>query len=467
MTDDAQPRAASGLIGQAPRSDAESPLRKARIRGVWPLAWPSIVTFALQSLVGLVDLVFVSQLGSDEVAGVGLGYQLQFASLSLIAAVATGTVALVARATGAGNPRSSERVLRASLLLAFVLGLALTCVAPLTETFVALFGLDPPVVSIGASYLRILLYGAVPLSLGITFASALRGAGDVRTPLLVGVAMNVVNVVADYALIFGKLGAPALGSDGSALASVLAFTLAAGFYAALWLRGSLQIPRTRKREPIDFDLCRRIARVGIPTALEQLAFNSGLFLFVGVFSSFGTDAVSGYFIGVRVISFALIPGMGFQIAASTLVGQHLGAGDPEQAARSGWRATGGAALAMSTLGLAIALFVDSVVGWFGVVSGETARLAGTFLLIVCAAQPLMALEFGVGGSLRGAGDTRFPLVATLMGLFVFRLGGALLVIHAFGGSVTSAWMCVLADYAVKGALLANRFRRGRWKSVRV
>jgi putative MATE family efflux protein len=274
-------------------------------------------------------------------------------------------------------------------------------------------------------------------------------------------------VVGDYALIFGHLGAPALGADGSAIATVLSFTLGAAVYATLWLRRKLVLDRGRLTEGVDGELCRRILRVGVPTSVEQLFFNLGLFLFLGVISGFGTDAVAAYIIGVRVISFSLIPGMGFQIAASTLVGQHLGARQPERAARSGWGATAGAAVAMSVLGLAIALMARSIAAWFGAVGEPALDLAATFLLIVCAAQPFMALEFGIGGSLKGAGDTRFPLFALLVGLFVFRLGGALLVLRWFGGPIAAIWACLLLDYSIKGALLWLRFQRGHWKTIRV
>lgn len=434
---------------------------------VWKLAWPSITAFALQSAVGLVDLVFVAHLGPEVVAGVGIATQILMAAFSLIAAVTTGTVALVARAIGAGDRAEAERALRASLLLASLLGVVLTCAGSFSEQLVSRFGVDAPVVGLGGRYLSILLLGGVPLALATTFASGLRGAGDVRTPLLVGVVMNAANVVGDYALIFGHLGAPALGADGSAIATVLSFTLGAAVYATLWFRRKLVLDRGRLTEGVDGELCRRILRVGVPTSVEQLFFNLGLFLFLGVISVFGTDAVAAYIIGVRVISFSLIPGMGFQIAASTLVGQHLGARQPERAARSGWGATAGAAVAMSVLGLAIALMARSIAAWFGAVGEPALDLAATFLLIVCAAQPFMALEFGIGGSLKGAGDTRFPLFALLVGLFVFRLGGALLVLHWFGGPIAAIWACLLLDYSIKGALLWLRFQRGHWKTIRV
>ena len=122
--------------------------------------------------------------------------------------------------------------------------------------------------------------------------------------------------------------------------------------------------------------------------------NPTLFLFLGVISNFGTDAVSAYIIGTRVINFSLIPGFGFQVAAATHVGQPLGAGQPENAERSGWRATGGAIASMSALGVGIAVFARPIAGWFDAAGGPVTDLAVTFLYIVCAAQPLMAFEFG-------------------------------------------------------------------------
>ncbi len=438
-----------------------------RIGGVWQLAWPSMTSFALQSLVGLVDMLFVARLGTEAVAGVGVGSQVHFVVFALIAAVSTGTVALIARATGAGDGEQADRVLRASLWMATLLGASLCLLAPFAHTIVAVFGVTPPVVEIGGSYLRILLWASIPFAIAITLSSAMRGAGDVRTPLMVGIAMNALNVVGDYALIFGHWGAPALGTEGSAVASALALLLGALVYLGLWLGGSSIFVRRGWVMGISGDLCRRILHIGIPTALEHLAFNLGLFLFLRLVVQYGTEAVSAYIIGVRILAFSFIPGLGFATAASTLVGQHLGAGRPDLAAHSGWRATGGAVAVMGVIGLLIILNAGPIAGWFGAAGADTTNLAVNFIYILGAAQPMMAVEYAVGGALRGAGDTRFPLLAMMMGLFVFRLGGAFWVLHVYEGSVVALWSCLLADYAVKALLLSLRFHRGRWKKVRL
>ena len=190
-------------------------------------------------------------------------------------------------------------------------------------------------------------------------------------------------------------------------------------------------------------------------------------MFLRVVAGFGTEPVAAYMIGVRILSFSFVPGLGFSTAASTLVGQHLGAGDARLAVRSGWRATAAAVGVMAGAGLVIVGVAPIVASWFGATGQQTVALTVTFIYILGAAQPLMAVEYALGGALRGAGDTRFPLFAILTGLFVFRLGGAALVTGVFGGGVVAVWCCLLADYTVKALLLSWRFASGRWQDVRV
>jgi putative MATE family efflux protein len=434
-----------------------------------------MVSFALQAAVGLVSTIIVAALGSTEnpavgrnaVAAASIAGQVHFAAFAVLAAVTVGTTALVARAVGAGDWREADRVLRASTLLACALAAAMMLGMPFAERLVAAFGVEPEVARLGGEYLRILLAFNVPMAVGVVLSSGLRGAGDVRTPLAIGAIVNVVNVAGHYALVFGKLGAPRLETAGSALATGLSFLAGALLYLGLWQRDDLAVERGAWLEGISADRVRRILRIGIPTAAEQFAWQLGLFLFLRVVAGFGTEPVAAYMIGVRILSFSFVPGLGFQAAASTLVGQHLGAGQPRLAARSGWRATLAAVAVMAAAGLAIALLAPGVAGWFGAAGAGTVRLTVLFIYVLGAAQPLMAVEYALGGALRGAGDTRFPLFAILTGLFVFRLGGAALVRLVFDGGVVAVWCCLLADYAVKAALLARRFESGRWQHVRV
>jgi putative MATE family efflux protein len=454
-------------VTSAPPVVRDQPLPPDGPPGVWSIAWPTMTLFGLHALVGIVDFVFVSSLGTGAVASVGVAMQIHFLAFAVMNAVMAGTTAVVAREWGRGDREEAGRAVRCSVALAAALGALLMVAIPFARPIVGLLGVSADVQQLGGDCLRVLLLSNVPFAVGATLGVALRAAGDARTPLAVGILTNLVNVVGDYALVFGRLGAPELGAVGSSWATALAFltgVLAAGW---LWLGGYLVLPVGRWRGSVTRLLSLRMLRVGLPSALEMGAFNVGLLLFMGIVADFGTEPVSAYLIGVRILSFCFIPGLGFSMAAGTVVGQHLGAEQPEQAARAGWRGLLAAMVVMGSVGLGIVLLARPLASLFGAVGEQTIDLTVTFIHILGAAQPLMAVEFVLGGGLRGAGDTRSPLVAMVAGLFVARLATAVWIAAPLFGTVTAVWSCLLADYTLKAGILVWRFASGRWKEVAV
>jgi putative MATE family efflux protein len=435
--------------------------------GVWELAWPSMALYALHALVGLVDFAFVATLGTGAIAAVGVAMQIHFFVFGLLAAITTGTLAVVAREVGGGHWNEAARATRASLALAAALGALLTAAAPWSREIVSLLGVEAEVADLGGACLATLLCFNVPLALEIALSMALRGAGDVRTPLAVGVLANLLNVGLCYGLVFGRLGMPELGAIGSSVAGGISVTAGAVLMALLWWNDALRLPRRTSGPSLTSSTSWRLLRIGLPTAAEQTAFQLGLLIFLAIIALYGTPAVSAYLIGVRILSLCFVPGLGFSAAAATLVGQRLGAAEALLAKRLGWRACGHAIAVMSGVGLAIALAAPSLAHIFGAAGDETIALSVVFIHILGAAQPLMAVEFALGGALRGAGDTRFPLYAILIGLFFFRLGAAWAIARPLFGSVTAVWLCLLADYAVKALLLSLRFASNRWMGARV
>jgi putative MATE family efflux protein len=450
----------AGPAGGLPAAPAAS--------AVWPLAWPPMLAMGLNSSVGLADFLIVGQLGAEPLAAAGIAHQLHFMLFAVMSSVTTGTVALVARSFGAGDAGGADRVLRMAVLLGGGLGLFTTAlVLPAAPAVIGVFDVEPAVAGPAVRYLRILFAFNVFFAVGLVLSFALRGAGDVRTPLWVGGGVNVVNVALNYGLVFGAFGLPELGLAGSALGTGLALTLGSVVLALLWARDALVIPRDGWRQGLDRAGARRILRVGLPTAVEQTAWQLGLVLFLRLIAGYGTEPVSAYLIGVRILSFSFVPGIGFSTAAGTLVGQYLGADRPDEAARFGWRAAGGAVAVMGALGFSIAACARPLASLFGAAGETTVELTIRFMRILGAVQPLMAVEFALGGALRGAGDTRFPLAAMLTGLFVFRLGSALALQHWADPSVVQVWLCLVSDYAVKALMLGRRFASGRWQAIRV
>jgi MATE family, multidrug efflux pump len=453
-----------------PSSIATIPAGASRLdimRVVWSLAWPAIMTFGLESLVGLIDALMVGRLGATAVAGVGVGTQILYAVSVMNMALATGTVALVARHVGADERHIAEAVVPQAIYVALAMALAIAVpVAIWAPQLVSIFRVDARVVDAGTGFVRMIMLGVPSMAVFAVIAAGLRGAGDMRTPLVIGALVNVLNVLTAYVLIFGKLGLPALGVRGAALASSLAFTTGALLALGSLLRRSSALRLRRTGLAPDPSLGRRVIRVGSPTGIEQLLMQIGFLLYLGIAARYGTNAVAAYFIGVRILALSFLPGFGFSAAASTIVGQQLGAGQPHSAERSGWEANRLAMVSMSIAGIVIFLFARPIAELFIDDQGVVAD-AVSFIHVLAIAQPLMAADSALGGALRGAGDTRFPLLTVIVGFYVARLGCAFLAANALSLSLVWVWAALLGDYLFRAALKAWRFRSGAWKRIAI
>jgi putative MATE family efflux protein len=439
--------------------------RTGTTRRIWQLAWPAIVTNLLQSTVGLVGVAIVGRrLGRDAVAAIGVGNRIFFLQQVVLMAVTAGTTALVARAWGAGDRAEAERVTRTSLWLS--LGLALALAAPsivFADALAGIFRLQPATDALTVTFIRWISLSTPLLAVSFVIGTALRAAGDTLTPLGLGALTMAVNVAALYGLVYGAFGLPALGVMGAALANDVALGVGGLATIALWLRGRLLIGPGRAGGDLDGTRVRRLVRIGTPAGLEQAAFQFGFLTFIWIVAQYGDAANAAYQIGVQILSFSFLVGFGFSIAASTLVGQNLGAGDPAAAERSGWRAMWLAVGVMVVFGTIIIVFARPIAELL-IDDAEVVRLAVVFIRLLGSVQALMAIEFTLGGALRGAGDTRFPLFVVLAGMVVMRLGTAV-TLDALGFSVEWIYAALIADYLVKGAMLVWRFRSGHWKTV--
>jgi putative MATE family efflux protein len=432
--------------------------------GVFALAWPAVVANLLYSTVGFVGTKIVGALGAPAVAAVTTGNRIFFILQAVLMAVTAGTTALVARAWGAQDREEAERVATASLVLCVGLAGALTIPGMLfCNELARIFRLDAQAVADAATFIWWLSVFNAPFAASFVIGTALRAAGDTRTPLWIGAITNVVNIFLAYGLVLGRFGMPKLGVAGAAIANGLSFSSGAVIFAWLWLRGRLLVgpgPGGSLSRP----RLRRMLQIGYPAALEQVVWQGGFIVFLWIVALYGTAPYAAYGIGVTILSFSFVVGFGFSIAAGTLVGQHLGAEDPAGAARSGWRALRLSIAAMVVLGTIIVVFARSIAE-FMIADPEVVELTVFFIYVLGAMQPLMAIEFALGGALRGAGDTRFPLLAVLAGLIDVRVTLAALFAW-LGLSVHWVFAALIGDYIVKATMLTWRFASGRWKSIR-
>ena len=451
-----------GRGAAARRAIADAPGAGART-GVWELAWPTIVSNLLFSASGFIDIKIVGSRGASAVAAITTGTRIFFTAQAVLTAILAGTTALVARAWGAGNRDEAARIAQLSLWLCVGVAALLTLLGTVgADALAGLFHLEPPTVALAATFTRWLSVFYVAFAVIMALSTALRAAGDVVTPLWSGALVSVVSVFFTYSLVHGAFGLPALGVAGAAIGNGTGFVTGAVLLGTLWLRGRLVVgPRAARAGR--WESIQRLVRIGYPAALEQVAWQGGFVAFLWVIALYGTAPYAAYGIGVNLLSFSFVVGFGFSIAASTVVGQRLGARDPEGAARGGWRAMRLAIGVMMVFGAFITAAARPL-ATFLIDDPEVVRLTVAFIYVLGSVQALMAIEFSLGGALRGAGDTRFPFVTVLVGLFGVRL--TLAALFAWRGlRVEWVFAALIADYIVKASMFTMRFRSGRWASV--
>jgi putative MATE family efflux protein len=436
-------------------------------RDVLRLALPAMGEQLLSMTVGIVDTYLVGHLGAASLAAVGVANQWIFMAITLFGAIATGATALIARFTGAKETDQANEVLRQSILLGALIGVIATILGlSLAGPAVALLGAEEDVVKLGASYLSVVSSIFILSTLMFIGNASLRGAGDTRTPLFVMLVVNVLNIVVAWTAINGPLGLPQLGVVGSALGAATGRLVGGVLVMAILLKGRAGIQLKLAGWRPDLRFIHRILRVGLPTGLEQLMFRTGHMVFARILAELGTAAYAANQVAVNGWSLSFMPGFGFALAATTLVGQGLGAGDPEGAQHRGYTAYRLGAGLMGTVGLAFLLFPAQIVGFF-TDDPQIIALGTMPLRMVGLIQPLLAATMIFAGGLRGAGDTRFPMFINGGAIWLIRLPLAYLLALILGWGLPGAWAALVLDMSLRGVLNFLRFRGGRWKTIKV
>lgn len=411
----------------------------------------------------------LSRLGAEVVAGLGIANPIAMMVMILVFGITTGTMALAARARGAGDAAAASHILRQSLLLALLqstaIGLAGAALAP---WIVRALGAEGGAAQAGTLYLRIMLIGSACIAINFTLGSTLRGVGDSMTPLRNTAIVVTLDIAISALLIFGPGPLPALGIAGAAAGTIGARAVGAGL---LWarLRGGRSGFHWRPGPwTPDRATMRRILNIGVPSAAEMVIRSGSGVALIGLLARTGpgTAAVAAHTIGVQMEMFSRVPGIGIGTAATALVGQRMGAGDARAAERAGWLASGMSVALLSALGLATLVLAGPLSRLFSD-DPATARLTADYLRILSLAQPLIALGTVVAGALRGGGDTRFPMWTAVVSGWLVLLPAAWLTGVHLGWGPRAIWLVQAVNHAVSAGLLAWRFRAGRWKDIRV
>jgi putative MATE family efflux protein len=431
--------------------------------GVWSLAWPSIITNLFYATSSIIAIKVVGNLGPDAIAAAVTGQRVTFILQAVLTGVLAGSTALIARNWGARNKEEAgiffARTVQLVIFIAMITGLLIWQFA---EPLVRFFGLKGEALHLSIEYLKAISPFYVGFGCGLGLITALRAVGDVKTPLVIGLIMNMFAIFFMLVFVNGWMGFPEYGVRGAAIGNGLSFVVGALLLIVFWRTNQLSV-RYSSILHLDFMRVREIFRVGLPAALEQVIFQAGITAFLILVALYGTEAYAAYGIGVQILSFAFVIGFGFSIAGATLVGQHLGAGNPDQARRAGWGAMRLSIISMTFFGILIAFFAEPLSRYL-IDNDEVVRLSVVFIWLLGSMQPLMAIEFSLGGALRGAGDTKTPLVITLTCLLFIRVSLAL-IFYMLDASIEVIFSTLVADYVVKGFLYVARFKSNKWMNV--
>lgn len=434
-------------------------------RHVWRLAWPTIVSNLLFTTVGFVHIKIVAQLGTTSVAAVTTGHRVFFLVQAVLMGVSVATTAMVARCWGAQQIREAQLVSWTSLMLAVIMAVILsTPIVLAPEAVAGIFGLDAEPTMLAARFIFWMGLFNVFAAINMMLGTALRATGDVFTPLWFLLFSSILNVVFAYMLAFGIGPFPQLGVAGVALGGSSGAALVTVLFIIFWWQGNFNL-KPAKWASIDWSIIRQFITIGGPAVLEQGIVQVAFLAFFAIVAHYGTSAYAAYGIGISLVAFSIVIGFGFGIATATIVGQQLGAGRKELAVLAVSRSLRMALAAMTLLSIMLAWFAEELAR-FMIDDPDVIRLTMVFMYMIALAQPLMAFEFTLGGALRGAGDTRFPLVATFCGIILGRLTTALILLW-LEFSVYWIFAVMLLDYSIKAGMLLYRFRSRKWLDIKV
>lgn len=436
-------------------------------RAIWLLAVPMVLEMGMESVFAICDVLFVARLGADAVAVVGLTESL----LTLVFAVAIGlsmaTTAVVARRMGEKDPAAAARAAQQAIVLGMLISVPLAVTGIMAARFLlAVMGATDEVVAAGTPYAAIMLGSNVVIMLLFLINAIFRGAGDAALAMRVLWLANIVNLILDPCLIFGLGPFPEWGVTGAAVATTIGRGIGVTyqFWALHRPGGRLTLDGSPWR--LDRVVIRRLLHLSIGGIGQYLLATSSWIVLVRIIAVFGSTALAGYTIALRILVFALLPSWGISNAAATLVGQNLGAGQPDRAERSVWRTGLYNVVFLGGVAVVFLVFAPSIVGLF-TDDGEILRSGVGCLRIFSMGNMCYAYGMVMQQAFNGAGDTITPSMINFFCYWVLQIPLAyLLAISADLGpsGVFGAVVCSETVLAVAGIIM---FRRGQWRKTMV
>lgn len=439
--------------------------RREILKKIFVLAWPAFIELTLTQLTSLVDLAMIGKLGPWALSAVGFTTQPKMIAMTVLIAINTGSTAMVARYTGAKEYDKANRIFNQAIVLNLIIGLVISFAGFFCSgAMVRLMGAtDEHIISEATKYLQIQMAGLSAIALSTTITACLRGIGNSKTAMMYNLAANLVNVVLNYLLIYGKFGFPKLGVSGASLATIVG-QLTAGIIAIVYIVKKKNIFTFNISLKMDKTVTRTILAVGVPAMGEQVAMRLGMVIYAIMVAKLGTIENATHQVCMNILGFSFMIGQAFAVSATTMVGQKLGEGDSKSAERYGICSTGFAVVVSIIVGIAFLMFNREIMGIF---TDDTSviNMGAGILILLGIVQPMQAVQFTLTGALRGAGDTLFAAIISLITICGVRLLLGYVMMYVFEIGLIGAWYALIADQIIRTSGICVRYMRGKWKNI--
>ncbi|MGE5633308.1 MAG: MATE family efflux transporter [Caulobacteraceae bacterium] len=443
-------------------------INKKVLKNIILLSYPLILENLLQVSMGLFDNYFVSKLGTEEIAGVGITNLIMNIYMSVFYAIGVGTTAMVSRHLGAGENENASESAQQAYILSVALGLVIGVInLVFYKQILMLLGLDASLLSAASPYFLVVAGPSVLLSMTIMISSSLRGAKDTKSTMKIAVVSNIVNIVLDPILIFGIFNIPGMGIIGAGIAT--SFSRLVGVILLMRKTSSADSKiKINYGNIFKFDkiIMMNITKIGIPVATERLFMRVGQLVYYSYIIALGTKVYAAYIVSGTLESFAYIPGIGIGGAAAALIGTSLGAKENEEAYRYGMGSLLVGTIFMVSIGIINFIFAPAIADIFTKDAVVKANII-YILRVTVLYEPFTAITLIITPALQGAGDTRVPMIFTLVGIWLFRVLGCYLLVYRMGYGISAVIFTVFLDIFLRSILLIVRYRRRKWQYIKV
>lgn len=436
-------------------------------RAIFMLSIPMILEMSMESLFALADAFFVSRLGTNAIATVGLTESMLFLVYSLAIGISMAATAVVARRIGEKNKdgaaHAGMQALYLGIAISILIGIAGIIFA---KDLLTLMGASEELVAENYMYTTILLGSNIVILLLFLINGIFRGAGDASIAMRSLWLANMLNIVLDPLLIYGLGPIPGFGLKGAAIATAIGRGTGVCYQVYHLYKGKGSIKILRKHIGLDFPIIKNLLRLAAGGTAQFLIASASWIFLVRIIAKFGSDAIAGYTIGIRMISFTILPAWGMSNAAATLVGQNLGAGQPERAERSVWRTAFFNTIFLVAVAVVFFTTAQWVIGLFST-DPMVIKYGVQCLRFVCMGYFFYGYGMVLAQAFNGAGDTKTPTFINLFGFWVFQIPFAYVMANSLGLGPKGVFLAIAAAESAMAVAAMLIFRRGKWKTVKV